>query len=74
MSLSNELSDVDLTFKCASCGYRLVRTGSWFLHASGFKCAGCRSQQRITYDDKMKLFARHMHLALRADAQARDNQ
>jgi hypothetical protein len=31
--------------------------------ASTFKCKECKGERRLTYSDKVALFARHEHLA-----------
>jgi hypothetical protein len=30
---------------------------------STFKCQVCKSERRLTYSDKVELFAKHAHLA-----------
>ena len=63
MTLSPKLSDVLLTFGCPYCGRALIRKGSWFKTAARFKCAGCQREARVTYEDKIRLFARHARSA-----------
>jgi transposase-like protein len=63
MPLSNLLRCVDLTFNCPHCGHPLLKNGSWFMSAPGFKCLGCHRQVRITYTDKVALFGKHTRLA-----------
>jgi hypothetical protein len=62
MTLSAGLRDVDLTLPCENCGYLLVRKGSWFMTASAFRCVECKGELRLTYSDKVALFAKHAHL------------
>ena len=63
MSLSKDLRDVVLTYICSQCGRTLEKKGSWFMGVHLFKCEGCQRDVRLTYDDKVGLFARHEHLA-----------
>jgi hypothetical protein len=48
-----------MTFACPICGHALTKKGSWFKSASHFKCAGCQTRSRISYEDKLRLFAAH---------------
>lgn len=57
MPLSNALDDVPLSLACPNCGHGLQKLGRWFLRASAYRCEGCGASNRITYDDKLKLFA-----------------
>jgi hypothetical protein len=59
MPLSDDLRDVPLTFHCPHCGYALIRKGRWFKSVSRVKCGGCRREIRMTYDNKIKVFAKH---------------
>ncbi|SDR58272.1 hypothetical protein SAMN05519103_06066 [Rhizobiales bacterium GAS113] len=59
MTLSSKLADVPLTFECAHCGLALSKKGSWFKSARRFTCAGCQREVRLTYDDKIRIFAQH---------------
>ena len=63
MTLSAGLRAVDLTLQCEFCGHLLVKRGTWFMTASTFKCAECKGEVRLTYSDKVALFAKHAHLA-----------
>lgn len=63
MPLCNELRDVVLTFVCRQCGRQLLKKGGWFMGAHSFKCEGCGREVRLSYDDKLVLFANHVHLA-----------
>jgi transposase-like protein len=62
MPLSAQLRYVALTLECKHCGHALMKNGGWFMAAPRFKCAGCQREVRITYDDKVALFAKHAHL------------
>ena len=62
MTLSAALRDVDLTLPCERCGYLIIKKGGWFMTASTFKCAECKGALRLTYSDKIELFAKHAHL------------
>lgn len=64
MTLSTRLRNVDLTLECKRCGHLTVKNGSWFMTISTFKCKVCKSERRLTYSDKVALFAKHAHLAL----------
>jgi transposase-like protein len=63
VTLSTRLRNVDLTLECEPCGYLLVKKGGWFMTISTFKCQVCKSERRLTYSDKVELFAKHEHLA-----------
>jgi hypothetical protein len=62
VTLSTRLRNVDLTFECERCGYLTVKKGSWFMTISTFKCPVCEDERRLTYSDKLALFAKHEHL------------
>ena len=62
MSLSARLRNADLTLECEPCGYLIVKKGVWFMTISKFKCQVCKSERRLTYSDKVALFAKHAHL------------
>jgi hypothetical protein len=59
MALSPSVHSVDLTFNCPHCGYPMVKPGSWFKAAKGFKCRSCKSNIRLTYTNKLALFDRY---------------
>jgi hypothetical protein len=59
MGLSSDLDDVDLTMRCFYCGHPLVKPGRWFRTVSRFTCEKCQTTSRISYPDKVALFARH---------------
>ena len=63
MPLSGRLRDVDLTLECQRCRHLIIKKGNWFLRASTFKCDKCKGEVRLTYSDKIALFAKHGHLA-----------
>ncbi len=63
MALSSALRYVDLTLECELCGFLMTRAGVWFWTASTFKCQKCKGQRRLSYSDKVALFAKHSHLA-----------
>jgi hypothetical protein len=63
MPLSARLRNVALTLECGRCGHLIVRKGVWFITASTFKCDDCKGEVRLTYSDKVALFAKHAHLA-----------
>jgi transposase-like protein len=63
MPLSASLLTVEMTFECPHCGHALVKRGSWFQVATRFKCKGCEGEIRLNYPDRLKIFARHAHLA-----------
>jgi hypothetical protein len=56
--MSGERVDVMMTLACRTCGFALTKKGSWFKSASLYKCESCGVQGRVTYDDKVRLFAR----------------
>jgi hypothetical protein len=63
MALSTRLRNVNLTLECKLCGHVIVKKGVWFMTASTFKCQACKGERRLTYTDKVSLFAKHAHLA-----------
>jgi hypothetical protein len=52
------LPDASFSHRCPHCGTARVNTGQWFRAISGYKCEGCGNAVRVTYEDKVKLFAR----------------
>ncbi len=63
MPLSARLRNVDLTLECKRCGHLIIRKGGSFITVSTFKCDECKGEVRLTYSDKVALFAKHAHLA-----------
>jgi hypothetical protein len=63
MPLSTRLKNVDLTFQCERCGHLIIRKGGWFICVSTFKCDECKGELRLTYSDKVALFAKSADLA-----------
>jgi peptide subunit release factor 1 (eRF1) len=63
MPLSAQLRNVDLTLECERCGHLIIKKGNWFITASIFKCDECKGEVRLTYSDKVALFAKHAHPA-----------
>jgi hypothetical protein len=61
--LSSQLRYVDLTLECRGCGHSIVKRGVWFMTVSTFKCENCKAELKLTYSDKLALFAKHAHLA-----------
>ena len=62
MPLSARLRDVDLTLdECKRCGHLIIK--NWFISASTFKCDECKGEVRLTYSDKVTVFAKHARLA-----------
>jgi hypothetical protein len=46
------------SYRCPGCGTARVNTGQWFRAIGRYKCEGCSTSVRVTYEDKVKLFAR----------------
>ena len=65
MALSNDLHDKNLVFQCQRCSRTIVRKGSWIKSIKTFRCEGCRSEVRMTYGQKLAIFERHRHLAVK---------
>jgi hypothetical protein len=63
MPLSARLRNIDLTLECKHCAYLIIKKGGWFMTVSNYKCTNCRGEMRLTYSDKVALFAKHAHLA-----------
>ena len=59
MPLSDALMSVQMTYPCPACARAIVKPGSWFKTVSRIKCEGCQSQLRLTYNDKLEIFAKH---------------
>lgn|SRR5215204_766230 len=47
-----------LSHHCPHCGTARVNTGQWFRAIGGYKCEGCGNPVKVTYEDKVQLFAR----------------
>ena len=63
MPLTTRLQNVDLTLECKHCGHPIVKKGSWFRTSRhSFKCGGCKRDVRMTYKEKIVLFAKYAHL------------
>jgi hypothetical protein len=62
MTLSTRLRGVDLVLKCKYCDHPITKKGTWFWTAYRFECERCKRDVRITYSDKVALFAEHAHL------------
>jgi hypothetical protein len=58
MSLPDSFADVMMMLACRTCGFAITKKGIWFKSASRYKCESCGVQGRVTYDDKIRLFAR----------------
>jgi hypothetical protein len=63
MPISVRLDRVDLTLKCNHLNNLLIKKRRYFMTASTFKCDACNGELRLTYSDKVALFAKHAHLA-----------
>jgi hypothetical protein len=72
MPLSGKLSDVPITLECPHCGHRLTKNGRWLRSVQHFNCGACLRRVRIGYSDKIRLFAKHAHLAKQPVAMPRD--
>lgn len=53
------IADVQHDVRMSSLRFALKRAGSWFQVVSSHRCEGCQKQFRITYTDKLTLFAKH---------------
>ena len=62
MTLSARLRNVDLTLEYERCGHSIIKKVDWFICVSTFKCDRCKGGLRLTYSDKVALFAKHAHL------------
>jgi DNA-directed RNA polymerase subunit RPC12/RpoP len=63
MPLTTRLQNVDLTLECKYCGHPITKKGSWFRTSRhSFKCDACKREVRMTYEDKIVLFAKYAHL------------
>jgi hypothetical protein len=58
MSLPDGFAEVMMMLACRTCGFALTKKGSWFKSARHYKCEGCGMRGLVTYDDKIRLFAR----------------
>lgn len=59
MALSRRLLMCKMTLECPHFGFALKRAGSWFQVVSSHRCERCQRQFRITYSNKLTLFAKH---------------
>jgi hypothetical protein len=58
MSLSPSLFRVPLSHACPHCGHKHVAKGIWFRSIRHYSCNGCSGDIVLTYEDKVKLFAK----------------
>jgi hypothetical protein len=58
MSLSRELNNVILSRSCSRCGSQRENAGNWFRAIRHYTCAECGGLEVLTYDEKLKLFAK----------------
>jgi hypothetical protein len=58
MPLPLDLFDVTLRYSCRHCGCIVEREGKWFFRLRQYTCSSCKQQVRVSYDDKLKIFAR----------------
>jgi transposase-like protein len=68
MKLSAKLNDLPLIFGCPHCAREQTKNGSWFKSVSRFLCVGCGHEARITYEDKIRIFEKHVRLNRRKRA------
>jgi transposase-like protein len=66
MPLSRELDGLTLSVPCSHCGHVLRKKGSSVRSVSHYTCKSCKQQFRVTYSDKLKLFADHTRKNLSA--------
>jgi len=58
MSLSRALNNVILSRSCSRCGSQRQNPGTWFRSIRQYTCAECGGIEVVTYDEKLKLFAK----------------
>jgi transposase-like protein len=58
MSLPRELNNVLLSRSCSRCGSQRQNPGIWFRSIRRYTCAECGGLEVLTYDEKVKLFAK----------------
>jgi uncharacterized protein YlaI len=63
MPFSLALANLILTYPCPHCEHKLQKKGSYFQTVGHYYCTECQGRVNITYDDKVKLFDAHAHLA-----------
>ena len=63
MPLSRALTNVTLTRACPHCGHNLQKMGRWFRSVSRYRCEACGPAVHVAYEDKVRLFDAHAHLA-----------
>ena len=66
MSLSRELNNVVLCRSCSRCGSERRNPGIWFRSIRHYTCTTCGGIEVLTYDEKLKLFARAHEMRLAA--------
>jgi hypothetical protein len=59
MTLSARLRNVDLTFQCKRCNHPIIKSGTWVISISSFKCTKCKGELHLGYSDKVELFAKY---------------
>ena len=55
MTLSRKFDHVQMTYPCPKCGHGHTRPGAWFMSVPRYRCEGCGAENRITYDDRLRL-------------------
>jgi hypothetical protein len=58
MSLTSELNCVMMSRCCSRCGWECRHQGTWFRAIRHYTCAECGAVEVVTYDEKLKLFAK----------------
>jgi hypothetical protein len=64
MSLTSKLNGVLLSRPCSRCGSHCQHLGTWFRAIRQYTCAKCGSIEVVTYDEKLKLFAKAQSVRL----------
>ena len=57
-----------LKHACPKCGSEKVKSASWFCAIGSYKCERCKKTVVMTYDMKLRLYARYAHQTSDPDA------
>jgi len=63
MPLSPSLHRTEMSFPCPHCGHVVTKDGSWFRARAHFPCPACHEDVKLSYQDKVALFAKYGGIA-----------
>ena len=59
-TLNKSLRQELVTVVCPNCGTLQQKMGSWLISIPAFLCPGCNQRVTMSYDQKLKIFERHL--------------